>query len=89
MPEPNVFMTLVQTVGVPVALLAVVGYVFIKMTAKQSEELTETHKWVRDSLLTVQRDTTAVVSRCEKTLSSLLDFLDKREPEYKEKQHGQ
>lgn len=55
--EPNAMMTLIQTVGLPVALLMVVGYVFIKMTTKQAEELTHTHEWVRETMLGVQKDT--------------------------------
>lgn len=80
--EPNAFLALVQSVGVPVALLAVLGYIFIQMTTKNSQELSETHKWIRETMLSVQKETTGVVSRCEATMSNLLETLAKRTPDY-------
>lgn len=85
MPEPNMFFSLVKEVGIPVAILVVVGFVFLKMTQKQSDELSETHKWIRETMLGVQRDTSAVVARCESTLGALLHILDKRDSERKER----
>lgn len=86
--QPNFFLQLVQTVGVPLAILAVVGYVFLEMTKKQATELSDTHKWIRETMLTVQKDTSAVVAKCESTMADLLNVLAKREPEYKDHTHG-
>jgi hypothetical protein len=84
MEDPTTFVQLIQTVGLPMALLAVVSYVFLQMAKKQSDELSETHKWIREALIIMQKDTASVVARCETTLASLLNLLDKRDPEYRE-----
>lgn len=81
----SALMELFKTFGAPMAMLLVLGYVFLTMTQKQSNELSETHKWIRETMLQVQRDTSAVVSRCEATMANLLGVLEKREPPYKDK----
>lgn len=53
---------LIQSVGLPIAILGIVGTVFLKMVEKLQTEHSEIQKWVRDSL-------TGLITECKMELA--------------------